>query len=593
MTRPLLSIRILIPLIIGIVLSSNFQAPSHDFSLYNIALYNLLLLFIISFIYNIPKVLSQQLFRGILANILIFILAILCYKAHKDLSYSSHFSYQKADALRVSVSSETIQKGQFRIFQAKLLYTFRGSEKRKCSGTILVLMKSKNNTKPDFLYGNNYIIPAKYHTVNRPLNAGEFDYGSWLSNQNIYHQTYLNEQEVIALRTNNGNILLRFSLALRRSQINKYRRIIKDNQAFALATALVLGYRSDLDEQTLSAYTKTGTIHALSVSGMHVGIIFFVLDFLLQFMNKNQLLKAVKLALILSLIWGYSIFSGCSPSVLRSAIMISLFILAKTLKKDCGNWHPMCLSAVLLLLYDPMLLFDAGCQLSYLAVAGLIHLQLQFESMLTFRNKWLHKLWSLLCLSTAAQVFTFPFSIWYFHQFPIYFLLSNLFITIPVTLLMYSGIAIVLFNLTWLAPVFEWTLLFMHKGLVQIAGLPYPVIDKIWITGTELVLLCTVLLLASIAFQHKNKGAMYGMLISAILLQCSFAFHHIQTSHQHRLIIFKLSKYRGAALLYGRTAIVLTDMNQEQKEYRFHVQPALDKSHINKIRYFAINKLIP
>jgi len=583
MRRPLLSIRILNALLAGILISNLIVGSEPGYSSVNLTLYKTLFLIVIRFISVLPKVIDKHIFRGILANIFIITFSILCFKAHDDLQYRSHFSYQKTSALMVAVSSEPIQKGRLIIFHAKLLSAFQTLKKKECTGSILIMVNIDSNTKPVFLYGETYIIPSKFKVVSGPLNSGEYDYQSWLSNQNIYHQTYLKAEEMIRIESKNCNPLLRFSLSLRQVQLSRYRRLIKNDQAFALASALVLGYRSDLDEKTLSSYTKTGTIHALSVSGMHVGIIFFVLDFLLKFMDKNKLLKILKLTLILGLIWGYSILSGCSASVLRSAIMISLFILAKSLKKDGGNWHPMCLSAVLLLLYDPMLVFDAGCQLSYLAVAGLIYLQPLLEGMLTFQNKWLRKLWALISLSTAAQVFTFPFSIWYFHQFPLYFLLSNLFITIPVTLLMYSGIAILLFKLEWLSPAFEWLLLFMHKGLEKIASLPYPVIEKIWLTGSELVLLCTVLICACIAFQQKNKAAIYGMMSSILFLQCSFALHHIHTSAQHRLIVFKLSRHYGAALLYGRTAIIFTDLDEQQKDYRFHVQPALDKAHITKI----------
>lgn len=123
------------------------------------------------------------------------------------------------------------------------------------------------------------------------------------------------------------------ALKLRAAQVNKYRKLIKNDEAFAVASTLILGYRADLSKETLAAYSKTGTIHALSVSGSHVAIIFFILDFLLIFLNKKNSLRILKFIIICSLIWIYDLITGLSPSVLRSAIMITISHLLKPLLK--------------------------------------------------------------------------------------------------------------------------------------------------------------------------------------------------------------------------------------------------------------------
>lgn len=401
---------------------------------------------------------------------------------------------------------------------------------------------------------------------------------------------------MIPLKKQKGNPLIRFSLGLRQKQLKIYRHLIKDNEAFAVASALILGYRSDLNPETLSAYSKTGVIHALSVSGMHVGIIYLVLEYLLRRMNRNRYFSGLKTVLMLTLIWGYTLLSGSSASVLRSAIMLSLFILSKSLKKEAQNSHVLYLSAFLLLCLNPSLIRDAGCQLSYLSVAGLIYFQPRLETLISFRHNLMKKLWSMLSLSMAAQAFTFPLSAYYFHQFPVYFLISNLFITLPVALLMYGGILILLFRLYWLAPAFEWLIIFMNRGLEQIAALPYPVISGIWFSKTELVLLSlfiflTGMLLKPEALPAKNKRHLLTALSIFLFFQLSLAKKQTQTLRQHRVILFKMVRHQAAALLYGKRAVIITDLRQDDKDFKLHVKPALEQSGITASTFIFIEKI--
>ncbi|MGY0037282.1 ComEC/Rec2 family competence protein [Pedobacter sp. NJ-S-72] len=309
-------------------------------------------------------------------------------------------------------------------------------------------------------------------------------------------------------------------------------------------------------------------------------------------MDRKSILRWIKVIILLALIWFYALLTGYSPSVLRSAVMLSMFILAKAVHQDTDSYHILYFSAFCLLLYNPFFLWDVGFQLSYLSILGLIYLQPKLEKLITFRSFWLKKLWSLISLSVAAQVFTYPLSCYYFHQFPVYFIISNLFIALPVILLMYIGITLLMFRLYWLSPLFEWLIIFMNRGLEKIAGLPYSSINSIWYTKTELVLLCLFLFFLFAACSQKNK---YLLVLSLLLFSCFqglLAYDKIKTGQQQKIILFALNRNYAVAFISQKKAVLVTDLKPGDKTFSFHIQPALDQLKIRKITCLKWNESI-
>jgi competence protein ComEC len=194
-----------------------------------------------------------------------------------------------------------------------------------------------------------------------------------MENRQIYFQSYVGRNQFQVLKGDAGNPVISFALSFRKKLINKYNTYLPDPKAAALASTLILGYRADLTKEVIEAYSKTGTMHVLSVSGMHVGIVFLVLSFLLRPMDKNRALIVVRILCIITAIWFYSLISGFSSPVCRAALMISFVLIGKALNKSQNSYNLIGISAFFLLLYYPYYLFDAGFQLSYLAVCGLVY----------------------------------------------------------------------------------------------------------------------------------------------------------------------------------------------------------------------------
>lgn len=597
--QPNIFIRILVPFCIGIWVLHGMSFTKLNLLLQSSVLSIFILLLIFNHLYTLLKVYHYKILIGCLFNLFFFLLGGLSDLRYDTLQNSDHFSQYSAEYLKICVADEPQQKGSVLRFSAKVIAAFhnekgatyqgristvdQGRKKLSATGSLLVIIYSKTARLPQLHYGETYIIPARYTEVEPAYNPAEFDFRSWLANQNIYHQIFLSPAELISTGEHNGSVFVRYALFLRKRQVETYRKLIRNDEAFAVASTLILGYRSDLDAGTLAAYSKTGTIHALSVSGMHVGIVYLVLEWALGWMNRKIILKWVKVCCILTLIWFYTILTGYSASVLRSAIMLTFFILAKSVHKQAGSYHVLACSAFCLLVYDPFLLWDTGFQLSYMAVMGLVYLQPKIFQLIAFKWIAFQKLWNMISLSLAAQVLTFPLSVYYFHQFPVYFLLSNLFITLPVTLLMYAGLLLLLFRLYWLAPFFEWLITFMNRGLDYIACLPYSTVNSIWLTKTELILLCLAMCFSFAVISTQKKGFMFAAIFALICLQGLLAKDKITAWKQKKIILFSLQKNYAVAFINSTKALLITDLLPADKDFRFHIQPALDQQKISSL----------
>ena len=590
MKNELFFLRILLPFVLGVIIFYNTNKP------FLVCLTGLICLITFLFLVSINvyyKKLNAYKFKGCvgcLIYIFLFLFGAFACILNKQCLSSNYFNTNNYSYLKIKVNDEPQLKSGILRFRADISKSYQQKNKgyakpEKAVGRLLVSIKTDSLSKIPLAYGDELLISSKITEIAPPLNPAEFDYRSLLAAQNIYHQVFLKPHQLSVLSTNAGNPIIAFALGLRSKQVQFYRKWLKDDDAFAVASTLILGYRADLSQETLSIYSKTGTIHALSVSGMHVGLIYLVLNWLFQFMNRNSLLKIGKVAIIITLVWFYALLTGFSPSVLRSAIMLSVFIMAKSFNRQSNSYNIISFAAFCLLLYDPFLIWDVGFQLSFLAVLGLIYLQPKIQNWWHPKNNWINKLWEVTAMSLAAQFITFPLSVYYFHQFPIYFLISNLFIMVPIALLMYLGIVILMGKLVFLVPMFEWLIKFTNSGLRWIADLPFSNLSAIWISKTELYLLCIALTLLVLALADFKKRMLLLSTACFAVLQSFLSYDKISAFHQKKTIVFNVRKNYATAFISGQKAVVITSLNRTGKDFRYFIQPALDQHRIIEIEY--------
>lgn len=213
-----------------------------------------------------------------------------------------------------------------------------------------------------------------------------------------------------------------------------------------IAEALLIGHTNDLDKDLVQAYSNTGVVHIIAISGMHLALIYGLLVWLfarIPLVNKSKIAQVV---LILCCLWLFSLLTGAASSVLRSAVMFTFIAVGKNLSKQSSIYNSLAASAFVMLCYNPYFLWDVGFQLSYLAVIGIIIFQKSIYKWVYIKNKWVNKIWQLMAVSLPAQVLTFPVCIYYFHQFPNLFLITNI-IAVPLSgVILFAEIGLVAFS---------------------------------------------------------------------------------------------------------------------------------------------------
>lgn len=585
-------VRLLLPLVAGI--TAGFYLPPIFFSfrlVLALALFSFFFIWFSVAFYNRYKIYLNRWRPGLMVHLLVFFVGIVLVQSKQPALIPHHFSKFNNEALLVSIASEPRHSNDILRFEAKVKQGLLSGSFRPQSGSLLVALKL-NGVKKNFMYGDELLITASYDEIEPPYNPHEFNYKAFLANHNIHHQIFIDEVQVRVVGRRKGNVIIDYALALRKSMVNKYREYIHEKQAASVAATLILGYKAELSKEILSAYSKTGTMHVLSVSGMHVGIVFFILNAMLWFMNRTQRLRIIRALLIISLIWFYALVTGFSPSVCRAALMLSIYVLGKAVNRSSNSYNLIATSAVLLLLYNPFFLFDVGFQLSYLAVLGLIYFYPKIYNLLYIKNWFGDKVWSYIALSSAAQLATFPLGMYYFHQFPVYFLLSNLFIVLPVIGIMYLGIAFLF--IPWpsilkpLGMLLEKAISFMDAGLFYIEKMPLATFTSYHGLFFYLAVYLVILGL-TISFQYRKKTLLYFSFAVLFSLASYQAFRSIALEKQRSVTFYSLRKNTAIEFFTGGNAYVFSNADSAGSTLSFSVYPSVSAK-TDRVRYFHLNQ---
>lgn len=505
-------VRILACVIIGIILSEYYK--------YKIQVEFLLILFIITTIvfvlYTIYFLNKKNVTFNRLNGIIVYGISILLFIViHYNNQEINHVIYHRAiqDSIIILKIKDNQQiKNSFISYPADILYN------EKKVGQINLSVDS--NTLP-LNFADIVRIKNRIREIKNQDWPGSFNYKAYLNQNHIYHQLKISNDDIINIEASKPNFILEFSYNSRNRLIEILRKNIKEESVFELSAALLLGYRADLDKDVMNTFSKTGTIHIISVSGLHVGIIFFVLQWIVR---KTRIVKSkiVESIILISAIWMYSLLTGLPPSVCRCSTMISFGIIARIIDQRTSAFNMLAGSALILLSIDTNMLFDIGFQLSYLAVSGILYLQKWLENIIYIKNKYLQQLWILTSVSIAAQLFTLPLCLYYFHQFPNYFIPANL-IAIPLSsIALYTTILTIIFTpFVWLITVcdfiLKWSLKIMNSSLNMIEKLPYSVSENIYINQLESLLLCIYIILLILLFVHKYRFTLKYILLLMII----------------------------------------------------------------------------
>ncbi|GAB4038967.1 ComEC/Rec2 family competence protein [Spirosoma jeollabukense] len=444
------------------------------------------------------------------------------------------------------------------------------------SGRVIVYLDKAGVPMPR--YGEVWLVSGPPRPIDPPLNPGEFNYKQYLSYRNIEHQQYLRPFQRQILTVDPPNRITNLAAVVNRWADSMFTHQIGTRAEYGLVNAMILGVRDDLDTELYRAYSAAGAVHILSVSGLHVGILFTVLTFLLSFLIKRPRGKLLMAAIQLLILWFYALVTGFSPPVLRSAAMFTMLIIANASGRQQQLTNTLGASAFFILCFDPYALFSAGFQLSYLAVAGIGNWQSSLYQSITFRNKWANRLWELTAVALVAQLVTFPLGVFYFHQFPTYFLLANPIVIVMSELLLPLSMAALAFSwvpyindlLGWVLQKTAWVL---NYAVTQTSQLPGAAWDGLWLSSTAMVLIYAVILCGVALLVTRNRVYLWATCLAALTLAGLTLWDDYAQAHQRRLAVHFLPHRTAVSVTDGHQSTLLTDLDStDTRSYDFYLK---------------------
>ncbi|MCY7359613.1 MAG: ComEC family competence protein [Rudanella sp.] len=448
------------------------------------------------------------------------------------------------------------------------------------SGRVIVYLDKTGQKKPR--YGEVWIVSGEPRPIDPPLNPAEFDYKQYLGNKGIYHQQYLRPYQRQEIGYAPRNQIIRFATSMNAFADSVFTRQVGSKAESGIVNAMLLGVRDDVDPELYKAYSAAGAVHVLSVSGLHVGILFNVMVLMLGLFRKGKKTRKEKLIIGIAqlvVLWFYALVTGLSPAVLRSAGMFSVLILGSATNREANILNTLGVSSFFILLFDPYALFSAGFQLSYVAVAGIGLWHKSVYELIEVKNKFLDHVWEITAVALVAQLATFPLGVYYFHQFPTYFLLAN-----PVVMDMVAGLLpLAMFSLAvcWVPFLRDLTGFLLQKmtwllnqSVSQTSQLPGGLWERLWLSAFEMLILYGVILAAMYAWRARQ--ASYGWLATglALLLMGMLLSDELARRNQQRLAVHFLPHKTAVSLTSGGQSILLTDLDvaNDPRSFDFYLK---------------------
>lgn len=457
------------------------------------------------------------------------------------------------------------------------------------SGKVLLYFSKRDFQKP-FQYGDVLLIAGSPQALREPANPGEFDYKKFLTYKKIYHQHFIREGKAIKIDYQPSSKIVAYSIAAREWADRALRNVVHGKQEQATASALVLGVTDGLDNDLIGAYAATGALHVLSVSGLHVGIIYWLILLIFKPLNKTTSGKWTLAIFSVVVLWGYAFITGVSPSVLRAVAMFSFVALARPWNQRTNIYNTLAAAAFCLLLYEPYFIVSVGFQLSFLAVIGIVYLQPKLARLWEPKTWLWDNIWQITCVSIAAQAATVALGLLYFHQFPVYFLFSNLFV-IPVSfVVLVLGIVVVLVSFISLVAagigfVLEWSIWFLNWGVLKMEALPFSLIDNVYITTFQCWLLMGAIV--SIVFLFELRRFSFFIATSVFLLIfVTFQWIHFENHiHQKKLTVYSVAGHSAWDLTENGQVYFFADsaLQHDRDKLRFHIRPNRLRSGVGEI----------
>ena len=564
-------IRIILPLMAGIFFQWNMPLGKQS-------IFYLLIFFSASFFLFYYLSLSVRFrfrfFQTGLILALIFLMGMLI-TWNRDLRNHNNWYGNNVvlkDKLVVLINEPLIEKENSFKTIALVKQVVTNKEVKSVKGRMLLYFKKESGVV-NLHYGDLILINKPFQTINKSGNPGEFDNQRYQSFLQIYHQIYLSAADYVKLPLQEYSHLDQFIFSLKDYTINVLQKYFKEVKTLGIAEALLIGYKNDLDKDLVQAYSNTGVVHIIAISGLHLGLIYMVLLWLfncIPVVNKSNILKSIS---VVSCLWIFSLLTGASASVLRSAVMFTCIIIGRLFQKKSSIYNSLAASAFILLCYNPYFLWDVGFQLSYLAIIGIISLQKPIHHLLLVKSFLPKKIWEMTAITIAAQIVTFPICLFYFHQFPNLFLLTNLMAVPLSTIILFAEIGLVCFSWfsflgKYLAIITEQLIILLNGVIEFLNKIPFSVTKNIYSDEYSTIFLYGIVIFFIYGLMLKNKKHLKAAFFFVTIFSAVQSAANYKIQHQKKLVVYQFPHKQSIDFIFQNQFYFFGDSNLNMKSKR-------------------------
>ena len=532
-------IKFTICLIIGIILSKTLSI-----SVFYSFLITVCFTALTVFLYFIFKKKNNYLYIfGITCYLTFIAFGLFISNSNEDLNKTNHFSnYTSRDTASTTITFRVRELLKPNAFSKRYYVDILKLNNNTVIGKALLNVK-KDSLQSQLPIDAIYTTALPLVDVKKPLNPDQFSYKDYLEKQQVHYQLYADHTNLLQLQ-NKTHTLFGYAAKLRNhinSKLNPYQYT---NDQLSIINALILGQRQNITKEVYDNYTNAGAIHILAVSGLHVGIILLILNLVFKPIERLKNGKFYKTLILVILLWTYALIAGGSASIIRATTMFSIVAIGINLKRPTNIYNTLAVSVFILLLIKPNFLFDVGFQLSYAAVIAIVSFQPIIEKLWTPKYKIVTLLWQTLTVTVSAQFGIIPISLYYFHQFPSLFWLSNLIVIPFLSIILGLGLLVItlaLFGLpkTLLSDAFGMVINWMNSFFGWISSQEDFLIIDIPFTIAQVIVSYIFILCLYVLYHHKSYRWLQVTLISVLALQITYTIIQFDTKGNQFIVFHK------------------------------------------------------
>lgn len=496
----------------------------------------------------------------------------------KDRNWYGH-RINSAEALQVKITADPEQKEKTIYLPAEVLKLNEHDNWIKVKGAIKLYVYLKDSM-PSYHQGQVLIIPNKLLLISNSGNPFGADFAGFAGRKGLYHQAFLGSNDILLFTTEKvaPDVIQRTKKALLHSiAVN-----VKDSVTKALIEATLLNERASLNDELWRAYSVTGIVHIVAISGMHIAMLCSVLLFLLSWI-RNKKWDWIKYFIAVAWVWFYIALTGFPPSAVRAAVMFTLLAIGIKLNRAGNNINTWGAAAFLLLCYNPYWLYDVGIQLSFLAVLSILIFYLPVKRWITPSGIITRYLWEGIAVSIAAQILVFPLVLYYFHQFPLLSILANIPAALYSFLLMAGSLLLFFIDnigipATWLGDILTWLTQLFHLIVIALARATPTIMQQLYINAFEFALMMAAIILLSLFFFRKGALYLHMAITCCCLLIVSFIVQDLDAAKQQKIVVYNTSKASVIDVFQGKQVIPVNirqdGANRTEKEFQYNQLPA-------------------